>query len=185
MFVDACKLLCNHFISKSNAKKAADLLLKFNKCVEDLYGVEACTMNMHLHRHLYKCLLDFGPIYGFWCFPFERLNCILGSVATNNHDVTTQLMKKFILHQILNSSDIKDNLPDSLYPYIEEITTFTQKILSSFVTGSVAQTLIDQNVLHLRKMYLGQTKQNSYICTMECGCRCVGPIKESYFTASE
>ena len=33
-------------------------------------------------------------------------------------------------------------------------------------------------------MYLGQTKQNS-ICTSECGCRCVGPIRESYFTASE
>ena len=127
MFVDACKLLCNHLISKSNAKKAADLLLKFNKCVEDLYGIEACTMNMHLHCHLYKCLLDIGPIYRFWCFPFERLNCILGSVATNNHDVTTQLMKKFILRQVLNSSDTKDNFPDSLYPYIEEITTFTQK----------------------------------------------------------
>ena len=52
MFVDACKLLYNHFISKSNAKKAADLLLEFNKCVKDSYGVEACTMNMHLHCHL-------------------------------------------------------------------------------------------------------------------------------------
>ena len=36
-------------------------------------------------------------------------------------------------------------------------------------------------------MYLRQTKQNSYICTSECGCtcRCVGHIRESYFTASE
>ena len=34
-------------------------------------------------------------------------------------------------------------------------------------------------------MYLGQTEQNSYICTSECGCRCIGPIRESYFTASE
>ena len=110
MFVEACKLLCNLFISKSDAKKAADLLLKFNKCVKDSYGVEACTMNMHLHCHLYKCLLDFGPIYGFWCFPFERRNGILGSVATNNHDVTIQLMKKFILRQVLNSSDIKDKI---------------------------------------------------------------------------
>jgi len=28
--------------------------------------------------HLSQCCIDFGPLYSFWCFSFERMNGILG-----------------------------------------------------------------------------------------------------------
>ena len=48
-----------------------------------LYGNRAITPNMHLHCHIAECVKDFGPIYGFWLFSFERYNGILGSYPTN------------------------------------------------------------------------------------------------------
>lgn len=51
---------------------------------------------MHLHWHLAECIQDYGPIYGFWLFPFERYNGILGNFPTNKRSTAEQLMKPFI-----------------------------------------------------------------------------------------
>ena len=50
---------------------------------------------MHLHYHLKDCILDFGPVYSFWLFSFERLNGVLGSYRTNCKDISLQLMRRF------------------------------------------------------------------------------------------
>ena len=31
------------------------------------YGDRACTPNMHLYLHLKQCIIDYGPVYSFWC----------------------------------------------------------------------------------------------------------------------
>ena len=46
---------------------------------------ESCTFDMHLHLHLKKTLLDFGPAPASWCYDFERLNAILGLIEVSNH----------------------------------------------------------------------------------------------------
>ena len=51
---------------------------------------------MHLHGHLKECLLDYGPIYNFWCFSFERFNGILSNFKTNNRCIEIQLMRKLL-----------------------------------------------------------------------------------------
>ena len=43
---------------------------------------------MYLHFQLYDCILDYGPIYSFWCFAFERYNGMLGSYPTNSQQTT-------------------------------------------------------------------------------------------------
>ena len=64
-----------------------------------LYGAKHCTVNMHLHLHLKEIVLDYGPVYSFWCFSFERMNGILGDYFTNNQNIEVQFMKKFLMHQ--------------------------------------------------------------------------------------
>ena len=54
---------------------------------EALCGKEKCTPNMHLHGHLLDCILDYGPVYSFWCFSFERYNGIMGDYHTNNVNI--------------------------------------------------------------------------------------------------
>ena len=68
----ACRRLCSKFISSGNAKVVDRLLIEFCEKFENLYGKELVTPNMHLHGHLYDRIIDFGPIYSFWLFSFER-----------------------------------------------------------------------------------------------------------------
>ena len=41
--------------------------------------------NHHLSLHLATCLLLFGPVRGWWAYPFERYNEIIQRLNTNNH----------------------------------------------------------------------------------------------------
>ena len=71
-------------IKLADVTKADLLLLQFCKRFEARYGKEAVTPNMHMQCHLADCVRDFGPIYGFWLFSFERYNGVLGKYPTNN-----------------------------------------------------------------------------------------------------
>ena len=52
IFFQACQLLCSRAISYDNALKLNDLLIRFCKMFEELYGKISCTPNLHLHCHL-------------------------------------------------------------------------------------------------------------------------------------
>ena len=122
-FVLACRRLCSRNISMGNVKVADFLLLDFCKTFEQLYGENFVTPNMHLHGHLLDCLFDFGPIYSFWLFSFERENGILGSYLTNRKQIETQVMKKY-----LKESWARENqgmhLDDNCFSLYEELSNF-------------------------------------------------------------
>lgn len=96
LFVKACHLLCRRTITEKQALDADNFLMEFCRTFESLYGKENCTINMHLHLHLSMCVRDFGPIYAFWLFAFERLNGVLGAFHMNSRDITLQLMRRFL-----------------------------------------------------------------------------------------
>ena len=75
-FVLACRILCQRAISVEQITLADALLLEFCKGVEQLYGGPMVTPNMHMHCHIREVLLDYGPVYSFWCFSYERYNGI-------------------------------------------------------------------------------------------------------------
>ncbi|CAH3169326.1 unnamed protein product [Pocillopora meandrina] len=60
--------------------------------LEALCGKEKCTPNMHLHGHFKDCILDYGPVFPFWCFSFERYNGIMGDYHTNNVNIGVQII---------------------------------------------------------------------------------------------
>ena len=95
-FVLACRILCCKVISLQDIHLADELLLKFCRNFEQLYGEKRITPNMHLHLHLRECLVDYGPVYGFWLFSFERENGILGQFPTNKKNIEAQLMSKYL-----------------------------------------------------------------------------------------
>ena len=41
--------------------------------------------NFHWVTHIFDQLEDYGPVYNFWTFLFERLNKVLKSFSVNNH----------------------------------------------------------------------------------------------------
>ena len=104
LFVRACSLLGHRIVTKNDIETADSFLFTFCKKVEELYGVDVCTPNMHLHLHLKDCLLDYGPAHSFWCFSFERYNGLLGSFHTNQKSIEVQIMRRFISSQYLYST---------------------------------------------------------------------------------
>lgn len=71
-FALGCQYLCSRVITINDINIAHNLLHQFCKKFELLYGAQRVTPNMHLHMHLKECILEFGPIYSFWLFSFER-----------------------------------------------------------------------------------------------------------------
>ena len=94
-FVASCRILCNRVLTNDDVDSAHYLLQSFCEMLL-LYGDKAATPNLHLHMHLRETLLDFGPVYGFWLFGFERFNGILGSYKTNNRDIESQIMRNVL-----------------------------------------------------------------------------------------
>ena len=127
-FVLACRLLCKRTVLKSDITLADILLLKFCEHVQSLYGKKAITPNMHMHLHLKDILLDYGPVYGFWLFSYERYNGILEHQPTNNRSIEIQLMSRFIRDN--NSYAIQP--PDVYRDELNDLLTFR-----SCLTGSV------------------------------------------------
>ena len=122
VFVQACLILCSRAISRESVLKLDGLFIRFCQMFEQLYGTNSCTPNLHLHCHLKDCLLDFGPGSAFWLFACERLNGILGSVATNHRGIEPQLMRKFVTSQQVSHSTDSD---------LAEIIGFAYKVKGS------------------------------------------------------
>ena len=49
-----------------------------------------------MHCHLKEVLLDYGPVYGFWLFSYERYNGILQHQPTSNRCIEIQIMRRFL-----------------------------------------------------------------------------------------
>lgn len=101
-FVGACRRLCVRVIDTQAIREGHDLLSEYCNGFRERFGSEWCTFNMHLHLHLRDTLLDYGPIYGTWCFAFERQNHVLGTIQTNNRSPEPQIMRKMEQHHKLN-----------------------------------------------------------------------------------
>lgn len=86
---------------------------------------------MHLHTHLKDCILDYGPLHGFWLFSYERFNGILGQQPNNNRSIEVQLLNRFLR----DIEEISIQLPEQ---FNEE---FSPLFCSRRLVGTVSDTL--------------------------------------------
>ncbi|KAI9006582.1 hypothetical protein CLU79DRAFT_780103, partial [Phycomyces nitens] len=77
LFVNACRFLVKPRITQEEIGMAHQYLQDFCQGCESLYDADLLSPNMHLHLHLSKTIKDFGPVYGYWLFSFERYNSIV------------------------------------------------------------------------------------------------------------
>ncbi|CAB4487065.1 unnamed protein product [Rhizophagus irregularis] len=79
-FVRACNLLVARFITEDDLREAQERLKDMAHLIERTYGPEFITSNIHLALHIPDCCRDYGSIYSFWLFPYERLNGYIGKM---------------------------------------------------------------------------------------------------------
>jgi hypothetical protein len=118
-FIFACKLLCSRSIILEALDLGTKLLIEFCQEFVHLYGADKCTPNIHLHCHLVDSIRDCGPVYTFWLFSFEWYNGILGHFHTNNQNIETQFVARFLEKQRIISmegvwpDDLKNSITDN------------------------------------------------------------------------
>lgn len=107
-FVQACHVLTTPMISMEDVEEGHKLLQDFCTKFENIYGSHKVTPNMHLHMHLVDCIKDYGPVYSFWLFSFERYNGLLGNFRTNQRSVELQLMRRFLTDLQIHDLELPD-----------------------------------------------------------------------------
>ncbi|PKC54476.1 hypothetical protein RhiirA1_477253 [Rhizophagus irregularis] len=70
--------------------------------IENTYGPEFVTSNIHLALHIPNCCRDYSPIYSYWLFPFERLNGYIGSYPNSNRQIEPELMKIILKNTLVD-----------------------------------------------------------------------------------
>ncbi|CAB4421314.1 unnamed protein product [Rhizophagus irregularis] len=106
-FPDVCPILVSRILEIELMEEAHERLIKIIKLIEVHYGRVKITPNLHLSLHLCDCSNDFGSLYAFWCFSFERMNGILGSLPISNRQIEPEIMRRIMndnrIENIINS----------------------------------------------------------------------------------
>ena len=92
---------------------------------------------MHLLAHITDCIIEHGPVYAFWLYAFERMNGILGSFPTSNHNISVQLMRKFITMQQVTL----DQWPEELKSDFATLLDTEHGSLSETMQDSIKQNI--------------------------------------------
>lgn len=143
LFVKACSLLCTPCLLKKNVELADKYLHMFCSQFLEVNGRAACTPNMHLHLHLKECLYDYGPLYAFWCYAFERYNGMLGNFPTNQKNIEPQLMRKCLILQELHSQ---------VFPIEGECFESLLVKHSPSFSGGLMMSMTGENILDIIKL---------------------------------
>ncbi|OAD65310.1 hypothetical protein PHYBLDRAFT_176230 [Phycomyces blakesleeanus NRRL 1555(-)] len=96
-FINACRYFTKPSVSEEDIEKGHKCLEEFCKGCETLYDLDLLSPSMHLHLHLRQTMIDFGPVYGYWLFSFERYNSVLKNIKTNRRNgFKSTFMRQFI-----------------------------------------------------------------------------------------
>ncbi|GBC23368.2 hypothetical protein GLOIN_2v1775288 [Rhizophagus irregularis DAOM 181602=DAOM 197198] len=105
--------------------EAHQRLVEVIKLIETHYGRDMITPNLHLSLHLCECAHDFGPLYAFWYFSFERVNSMLVGSLLETDEFSLDEMRRYLLYlQDIRQSPITGQEPfpgEMLRPSTENI----------------------------------------------------------------
>ncbi|OAD66773.1 hypothetical protein PHYBLDRAFT_152043 [Phycomyces blakesleeanus NRRL 1555(-)] len=124
LFVKTCQKLTGPSVTYSEIDSAHQLLREFGKEWETLYGESSITPNMHLHMHLRESMLNFGPVYAFWLYSFERYNGKLKNIKTNHRNGLEVTFMRVFLEKAFIGSFLRaysTNLSSPLIEFLEGI----------------------------------------------------------------
>lgn len=140
-------------ISVLELQKADFMLMQFCQKFEQLYAKTKVKPNMHLHGHLKECVLDYGLIYNFWCFSFERFNGILSSFRTNNRCVEIQLTRKLLSDHFIASASLPEEFANHFLPILlrhltnsAESVTDMIKLGPKLINAALSSNLLESEV---------------------------------------
>ncbi|KAH9829722.1 uncharacterized protein C8Q71DRAFT_717903 [Rhodofomes roseus] len=95
--VVAVDLASRRSMSAERARLYDHHMLEYLRTLRELFE-HNLVPNHHLSLHLSTCLMLFGPVHGWWAYPFERFNGIIQRLKTNNQTDKIPLTYMRIFH---------------------------------------------------------------------------------------
>ncbi|CAG8726317.1 10797_t:CDS:2, partial [Ambispora leptoticha] len=157
-------------------------LINMAKLIEEHYGQHMITSNIHLSLHIRQCCLDYGPLYAYWCYSFERMNGLLGTYPTSNRSIEPELMRILMKNaQVefrINSVDMGEAklLLDQALSLLDKKVRGSLKMTENFECEDLvdylkmADKITNVNVITGTEKYLGEI---------------IGMINENVYTPDE
>ncbi|RHZ82956.1 hypothetical protein Glove_102g68 [Diversispora epigaea] len=108
-FVRICHLFVNRILETKSLDEIHKKIVDVITLIEKKYGRNVITPNLHLSLHLSTCSHDFGLLYAFWYFSFERINGILGSLPNSHRQIEPELMRRLINDNRINEMIYTEN----------------------------------------------------------------------------
>lgn len=81
--LSAVNIATSRVTSEANSVAYEQLIIQYRKKLRTLFPDYAAHPNHHMAVHLGEYLRMYGPVYGWWTFPFERLIGTLQRISTN------------------------------------------------------------------------------------------------------
>ncbi|GET54716.1 hypothetical protein GLOIN_2v1775288 [Rhizophagus irregularis DAOM 181602=DAOM 197198] len=160
-FVRVCSILVNRILESNLVDEAHRSLIEIVKLIENHHGRDKITLNFHLSLHLRDCSSDYGPLYAFWCFSFEHMNSILGSLPNSNRKIESELMRRLMFDkqikniissgievkglELLNSQRTIGSLSVTDEFSSDEIHVKSSYVLAKFITDDEDHTFVGIN----------------------------------------
>ena len=126
-------------ITHSKVDLAQACLNKFVVQMEELYGLSACTFNVHLHTHLADGVRNCGPLWATSAFVFEANNHMLLKMYHGTQYVPKQICETFMLARKLPTI-ASHHFTEDTNPAVAHMF---QKLSSAYMPGKNAHMLED------------------------------------------
>jgi hypothetical protein len=84
LLATAIQWATSHVTSKTHAEQYTKCMHAYLNCLRELYPNIALRPSHHASLHIGQFLLRFGPMHGWWMFPFERVIGNLQKTNTNH-----------------------------------------------------------------------------------------------------
>ena len=116
LLVSAVVVLCKRATSEARAHKYRSYIAQWLRGLQEIHsGSYTDRTNNHMAFHIFEFLLLFGPVYSWWCFPFERLIGHLQHIPHNDKcgKFSFEMHTRLLSHKVPRSTRSKS---DQLLP---------------------------------------------------------------------
>lgn len=133
-YVDAYHIFNSNNITVQLFRKGEMLLNEFVREFEELYGGINMVINIHLSRHISKCVLMNGPLCCYSAYNMEDHIGHLVSSIHGNTDVTIQCVQKYLLERDLKAQLENSAIAQAYYKKIEDIRRTNKPLTHSLLS---------------------------------------------------
>lgn len=117
--------------SAANADEYMAHMTRYREQLLLLFPSYKCRPNHHMAMHLGEFLRMYGPVHGWWTFPFERMIGMLGRISTNYKQGKLQLSYTMLSLFLTSRRRVRGNHCPHLASKIELSSFLHQNCLST------------------------------------------------------